>query len=437
MKNNKNGNWKNRIQMWKKEWNYWSQIFLVPIYFLSFCSIRNKRIWLFGSSFGKRFADSPRYFYLYLSSLDEKEIRPIWISENKEIINLLNSAGFEAYYKKSLKGLWFCLRGKVYLYDNYPKDISHYLSGGATKINLWHGIPLKKIQMDNIHDQVRHPENFRKRIYYLLRRFSDEKPSHYVLSTSNFYKPIFSSAFATKNVIVQGYPRTDIFKGDLIQNQFLDAEKKALNVIWEEKKKGKKILLYMPTFRDSETVFFDTINLGEFGRFLEENNFLLCTKLHCKSKLRKEFQEISGNGIYNIDADCDPYVFVKDSDGLITDYSSIYFDYMLCEKPIFFFYYDLAVYLEQSRELYFDYQEFTKGVKVKTGAQLMEALRNFDQAEAAVKAEPAVVNGVNNLALERKLLIEKTFDYGKDYASPALYVTIKEILNKSERRFKK
>ena len=421
----------NQIDKLKKEWKYWSQIFLIPIYYLSCCSVRSKKIWLFGSSFGKRFADSPRYFYLYLSSLSEKQIRPIWISENQEIVKLLTGAGYEAYTKKSLRGLIFCLRGGVYLYDNYPKDISHYLSGGALKINLWHGIPLKKIQMDNLHDPVRHPKTLKSRMYFLLRRFSDEKPNHYILSTSTFYKPIFSSAFATKKVLVQGYPRTDIYKGNLIENILLDLEKKALDIMKKEKESGKRILLYMPTFRDSETQFFDTLNLELLDQFLKEHNFLLCTKLHCKSKLRNEFQAISASTILNIDADCDPYVFVKDSDALITDYSSIYFDYMLCKKPIFYFHYDLETYLQQSRDLYFDYNDFTKGVKVKTGEELMQALEHFDQAVEAVLEEPAIKNGEPNLAMERQRLLEKTFDFGNDYASPALYQDIKKIIKKA------
>ncbi len=50
----------------------------------------------------------------------------------------------------SLKGIWFALRVKVYLFDNYSKDINFWQSVGVMKVNLWHGIPLKKIQHDNV-----------------------------------------------------------------------------------------------------------------------------------------------------------------------------------------------------------------------------------------------------------------------------------------------
>lgn len=70
---------------------YWGQLCLLPLYWLSFIVPRNNRIWLFESTFGKRFADNPRYLYLYVSQNKEKlNIRPIWISHNKEIVDFLD-----------------------------------------------------------------------------------------------------------------------------------------------------------------------------------------------------------------------------------------------------------------------------------------------------------------------------------------------------------
>lgn len=82
---------------------------LLPIYWFSILFSRNKRIWLFGSTFGRRFADNPRYFYLYVSQMarkndvqdnpcmvDGKMIRAIWISHNKEIVEFLKEKGYQA-----------------------------------------------------------------------------------------------------------------------------------------------------------------------------------------------------------------------------------------------------------------------------------------------------------------------------------------------------
>lgn len=349
---------------------YWGQLLLLPVYWLSFLFPRSKKIWLFGSTFGRRFADNPRYLYLYVSQHKaEFGIRPIWISHNNSVVQMLNAEGYEAYMYHSLKGIWFALRGKVYLFDNYSKDINFWQSGGAMKVNLWHGIPLKKIQHDNVFDKFRHPKNLWEKIKNFPRNISDEKPNHYVLTTSENLTKIFSSAFKTKNVLVSGYPRNLVLVSDDIKNVYLDEEKRDRKKIisFINKKndgKNKKIIFYMPTFRESETLFFENFDKNDFQKFLAENTLLFCIKLHPKSKLNEEFKNIQSENIVVINKDADPYVFLKLADVLITDYSSIYFDYLLLDRPIIFFAYDLKEYLSDSREMYFDYDEFTPGEKV-------------------------------------------------------------------------
>lgn len=394
---------------------YWSQLFLVPIYGLSFLFPRNKKIWLFGSTFGNRFAENPRYFYLYLSQHKAEEITAVWISRKKEIVRLLSEKGYRAYLKNSIKGFWYCLRGGVYLYDNYPKDISHFLSGGAVKINLWHGLPLKKIQMDNKHDYIRHPRNWKEQVGAIPRRLSDEKPGHFVLTTSRFYEPIFASAFGTSHVIISGYPRCDIFMTDDIKNVLTPIEKRSLEIIRQCRKKKNKIILYMPTFRDSEIEFFETVKLEELEEFLREKNYFFCVKLHCKSKLKKRFMEIKSAHIHIIPSEADPYCYIKNSDLLVTDYSSIYFDYILSGKPIIFFDYDYEEYISKSRELYFDYDEFTPGKKV----QSLEGLKRG--IEAALVGEEE-----EQYRRMREEIKQKAFDSAEAGCSEELYQSIEE-----------
>lgn len=163
---------------------YWSQIFLLPVYALSFLIPKNKKIWLFGSSFGYRFAENPRYLYLYTCQNQGDKIQAIWITHNKQIVDFLKKEGYRVYYKYSIKGMWYELRASVYIFDNYSKDISFWLSGGSIKINLWHGSGNKKSNFDNVFDTVRHPKNKYEKWKTFLRRLSDEKPYHYTLTTS-------------------------------------------------------------------------------------------------------------------------------------------------------------------------------------------------------------------------------------------------------------
>ncbi|MGB8454204.1 MAG: CDP-glycerol glycerophosphotransferase family protein [Anaerocolumna sp.] len=395
-----------------KDIEYWSQIFILPIYAISTFFPRDKKLWAFGSTFGHRFADNPKYFYLYINQLKAKEIRAVWISKNKNVVNLLKENNLEAYSVYSVRGLWYSLRAKVYIYDNYSKDICFWLSGGAVKINLWHGIPLKKINMDNKFDPVRNPNTKWKKVKYALRRISDEKPSHYVLTTSKFLVPIFSSAFATKKVISCGYPRNDILTSTEIENVLTQIENDILNEIIARMNqlKNAKIILYMPTFRESESDFFDMLDEQAFDDFIKQKNIILCIKPHPKSKVKMEYSKLESANIIMIDAEADPYVYLSYTDALITDYSSIYFDYLLLDKPIIFFCYDLDKYLNSSREMYFNYDEFTPGIKANSMEELENILSDVESSS-------------DNTALKNKRvkMSKRVFDKGNVKASETLY----------------
>lgn len=361
-------------KVWK-EIKYWSQIFLLPVYGLSFLMPRSKRIWVFGSTFGHRFADNPKYLYLYVSQVPNDSTKAIWISKDRDIVNSLVSQGLPAYYLYTPKGIWHCLRAGVYIYDNYSKDVCFLLSGGAKKFNLWHGIPLKKINKDNLFDYVRNPRSKREKVKWALRRVQDEKPSHYVLTTSEFLRPIFSSAFHTKKVMISGYPRNDAL-GNMEYKQVASQDELALleELQCRKDKDIKTTVFYMPTFRDSETGFFDVMDLDSFHEFLKENHMLFCVKLHPKSRIKQHLSKFLYDNIILIDSQYDPYPFLKLADRLVTDYSSIYFDFLLTDRPVIFFPYDLKQYLEGSRDMYFDYDAFTPGEKVIDQNSLEKAL---------------------------------------------------------------
>ncbi len=356
---------------------YWGQLLLLPIYWLSFLVPRDRKLWLFGSTFGRRFADNPKYLFLYISQhREELGIRPVWITHNREIVKLLQGNGYESYYYHSIKGIWFALRGKVYLFDNYSKDINFWQSGGAVKVNLWHGVGNKRINYDNIFDMVRHPKNNWDKLKYFPRRLSDEKPSHYILATSPLMCKIFARAFqvSEEHVIEAGYPRNEyIVEGD-IQNILSREESAACRYIYQWRQEGKKAVLYMPTFRESEIKFWKVVAMEDFNQFLSANNILFLTKLHPKSKLRREFGQDSFSNILNLDADMDPYVFLGQVDALVTDYSSVYSDFMLLDRPAVAFWYDYEEYMANSRDSYFDFKEYMPEVSARNLEELEQAL---------------------------------------------------------------
>lgn len=353
---------------------YWAQILLLPIYGLSFLMPRNKRIWAFGSTFGRRFTDNPRFLYTYLHDHPEEGIRPIWFSHNREIINFLKQSHFEAYYYHSFKGIWYALRSKVFIFDNYSKDINFWQSGGAIKINLWHGTGNKRTNHDNEFDRFRHPHNLKERFLTFPRRLSDEKPHHYVLATSDTMATIFASAFNTssEHVIIDGYPRNDIMLLAKSNILFQTQETRYWNEMNKKHQEGYRIDLYMPTFRASEEDFFKTMDLIQFNEFLIKEKIIFIVKLHPKSMLKEQFATLKYSNIWYIKEDVDPYTFLHFVDVLTTDYSSIYSDFMLLDRPVVAFHYDYERYTHETRDSYFPFDEYMPEPKATTMQELMD-----------------------------------------------------------------
>lgn len=399
---------------------YWAQIFLLPIYWFSFLTPRDKKIWVCGSSFGKRFADNPKYLFLYLNQFQKQNVKAIWISKDAETVIFLKQNGYEAYLSYSLKGIYYCLRAKVYVFDNYSKDISFWLSGGAKKINLWHGVGNKKINYDNKFDTIRHPQNKWERFKTFLRRMSDEKPSHYILATSPVMGDIFAGAFQVPrdHIIEAGYPRNDVFCNTDIKNLYTKQEAECVQQLRTFKDMGKTILFYMPTFRESETQFFQVMDLDKWESFLETNEFIFCPKLHPKSKLHSQFAMIAKGKqkscIYPISSRIDTYGVLNFADILITDYSSVYSDYLMLNRPSVLFPYDYETYLMDTREEYFSYEEYMPEPKAHTMDELMENL--------------SLVNKTDIYQGKRENVRSWMFAQADGEASRRIYERIQEIL---------
>lgn len=398
---------------------YWGQLLFLPIYWLSFLFPRDKHIWLFGSTFGRRFADNPRYLFLYMSQNRERlGIRPIWISHDEEIVGFLKDNGYEAYYYHSLRGIWYALRGKVYLFDNYSKDINFWQSGGALKVNLWHGTGNKKINYDNGFDKFRHPRNIWERFRYFPRRLSDEKPSHYILASSDLMADIFASAFRVdrSHVIVDGYPRNDVlFQECNIDLIYTSEEKEIYSKMLEYTEMGYRNIIYMPTFRESERKFFDFVDLKKLNAFLKENNYIFYTKLHPKSKLKNEFAKINFSNIVNISSQVDSYIILGLADMLTTDYSSVHTDFMMLNRPSVLFIYDLEDYSQNTRECYFDYDSYMPERRTYDMEEFMQGIKDAFKDDSYKDA--------------REQLRKKMWKYIDDKSSERIAKKIIKILN--------
>jgi CDP-glycerol glycerophosphotransferase (TagB/SpsB family) len=378
--------------------------FLFLIYYTFYFVPRTNKIWLFGSGSGHSFSDNAKYLFLY--SYSRKDVKYYWISKNNKLVKKLIDDGYDACYAYSLKGVWLSIISKVYIYDGRANGINFWTSLGSYHINLWHGSPLKKLDRDihlsNSDFFKGFNGNFIKR-----NRIRYKMPEWFVvpdlmIATSDKVACYLKSAFGTSNVISLGYPRNDI-----ILNNNLDTEHNIDNY--------DKVVLYAPTFRDTNTenreLLLDCKRLNDL---LIKNKTIFLVKLHRHDKsivMKDEFSNIN-----LLDNDIDVYPMFKNIDLLITDYSSIFFDFLLTEKPILFYPYDKDSYLSNDRPMYDDYDSVTPGYKVLEFSELYLKLELFFNNPRSLKEGGVDYNKTKDLYHKYKDAkgSERTYNYIRD-----------------------
>lgn len=212
-----------------------------------------------------------------------------------------------------------------------------------------------------------------------------------LLAQNDFSKEVFARCFAfDKDLPVTGYPRNDILFSE--DRESIVAEmRRRLNI-----PDGRKVMLYAPTWRDDKYLGqgWYKFESGLDMQLLEErfgNDWVIAVKGHYLVK--GVDAAISQNDTRGQSPDIkngqDSFVRVCDSswdigplyllaDLLITDYSSVMFDYSVTGKPMFFCVYDYDDYENQQRGFYFNMREEVPGPVVSTTAELADAIANYD-----------------------------------------------------------
>jgi CDP-glycerol glycerophosphotransferase (TagB/SpsB family) len=375
----------------------------VPLALASLVIPRSQRVWAFGSSYGTRFADNPKHFFLYCHSLEEPPVKAVWISRSRPVIEAVRQLGLPAYHRSSPLGLWYALRAGVYLLDCRVMDVSPVAGRGALKVNLWHGVPLKKIERDI--EQPHHSivqayrgSLVRRAMNKLLRPQLTERYDC-VLATSRATAERFGSAFGVgpDRLITTGYPRTDVLLGGDAPPPFLtSAEREVVGELRAHARAGRRVLLYMPTFRDWNNAADRAIPIdwAALDRSLRAHGGVLYCKLHPSDQTCLPPLDHLTN-IRVLSSAIDVYPLLGHTHALISDYSSIFFDYLLLDRPILFYPYDLDEYQRLSRTLYDPYDLVTPGLKAYTPDQLerlvAQLLSSYEDVTAAGRAARAAV----------------------------------------------
>ena len=357
------------------------RLLLIPFGIATAIIPRSPNRWVFGSWHGSRFADNPKYFFLHCHARENSPVKAVWLSKNRDVVRAVRALGLPAYHRSSPQGIWHALRAGVYLLDCRLSDVNALASRGAHTVNLWHGVPLKKIERDI--EQADHVVNRAVRGSLLHRAFlkvkSPELTERYdaILATSEATAARFSSAFgiARERVIVAGYPRTDGLLASSPSPFLPEADRTMVQEFQTHERAGRRVLFYMPTFRDWGNTADRVIPIDweRLEQALRAHGGVLYCKLHPGD--RAGLPDLSRfSTIRLLPSSVDPYPLLRHTHALISDYSSIFFDYLLLDRPVVFYPYDLEAYRTRSRGLYDDYDAVTPGAKAYDAAGLERTL---------------------------------------------------------------
>ncbi len=339
-------------------------------------------LWVVVSVHGSGFYDNTKYFFSYLYGKGENVY--LITMENTETTRELKSiVGSKVvfWHEEKKKAERLLRKASVVIADrtDWLFDGRGELTRGAFTVQLWHGIGLKPLERCYYRQK-----GWWGRFLYLVG-FVEGRwyPYELFISTSEFYtRTWFYPCFFARRYLSLGYPRNDIlFEHNNIPKDlvYVGADKNSLDKIIQARKNGIKIILYAPTYRKDFTNAFNigVLSLKEMNRFAKRHNILWVIKLHPWEAKNTEGLDSNYSHILVYDGKADIQPLLKISDILITDYSSVYFDFLLTNRPVIFFPYDIGKI--NLNTLRYPYDKFTPGPKANTWYQLADNILSVMQ----------------------------------------------------------
>ena len=275
------------------------------------------------------FVDNSKY--CFLSLLDKGFDGEIYYLVNGKFSNFLEKSNFKELRERFLiygedidvaypEADWIIV-DSWFLKESFK--VYQLVKTSRTRLlQLWHGIPIKNVS--------------------LVKGFQEPRWVDYAISTSEKLIPVFSTFLDANEFIVSNYFRNLCFL-NYEPNYQLGSDENCLEFIDKALQRGKKICFYMPTFRWQG---FDYSAFFEFLIFLEKialkYDIVFIVKLHVvlSNYYRVIRDNLTFSGIFIYEPYLDAYPALRFADLLITDYSSVVFDYFYLEKPVIFYFPD-------------------------------------------------------------------------------------------------
>lgn len=379
--------------------------FLFPMYYISGFIPRKKSIIVYGCP-RDGFSDNAKYAYLQAIQENKDNKTRYWITSNLELLEKFkNHSSIKILNRWSLKGMWITLIAGTYVYSSYVSDINFWFSRKAYLINYWHGIPLKHIEFDIYSGSLSkryNPKNLSDKIisliYFIYHPAVFVRPDLLCNPLPKFNK-IFTSAFRVEkeNIFSKPYPRWNY----ILENSSHPQDTFTHTIFRNYLEKEKKIILYLPTFRDSGSSWIEESllnHLNEIEDALHGKNTLFLVKLHPNESINiyKNYQNL-----FFVDSKLDIYPLLTHAQIVMTDYSSIMIDSVICKKNVILYWPDYNEFNSNSRDSYFDLKSIFGKKPITTPFELIQSINQLSFSPRFVNSE------IQNEFLENFDYVEK------------------------------
>lgn len=292
---------------------------------------------------GEKYIDNTKYVFEFLQNYPQ--YKAVWMTNNRNIYDYLQSMYLPVALSHSLNGFWLQLRARVVFSSIQFADYNQWLLNRCIYIDLGHGHPIKDPGKEHFTEESR-----------LIDSLILEKVKYYAIVASDFAKDLYPQVISIpkEQILISDFARNDVFIDSSLRN--------GKNAIIEKYRELKRrVVTYMPTHREMgrvEMKMSDILPLDILQVFCENNNVQFIIKKHFYHRNETEDLEKYPNivDITNVE-DIDPQVLLYQTDILVTDYSACYIDYLLLNRPLLFYQYDLEFFTKNERSLYMSFKD--------------------------------------------------------------------------------
>ena len=373
---------------------------------------KNPKMILFISFHGRGYSDNPMAIHQYLLNDEQyKDYKFIWAIKKYKQQNLDIPRSKQVEYA-SISYLYYLARAKYWVSNCKLPGYVHK-EPNQVYIQTWHGTPLKRLAHD-----IEVPEGtkfYRSGMSFeeMANTYTqDVKKYNYMVSPSKFTTEVFQSAFQInrERLIETGYPRNDCLS-NFNEKDVLELKQKYDIPL------DKKVILYAPTWRDnsfSKKGYTFSLEV-DFDRWYEylKDEYVVIFKPHYLIVSDFDVEKYKGF-VYSIDATADISSLYIISDVLITDYSSVFFDFAILNRPIYFYMYDLESYRSELRGFYIDIYTDLPGDIYEDESLMLDAIaQNNFQSDRLEKFNQRFNNMEDGNASKR--VIDMMFNVGNNH----------------------